>query len=46
MPDLSKAEPDDEVRNNPPNYRCAFCGEGVVCEHGKCNVCQHCRECD
>ena len=28
-----------------PNYRCGFCGEGVACEHGYCNVCQICLEC-
>jgi hypothetical protein len=25
---------------------CAFCGEGVTCEHGKCLVCQPCKRCD
>ena len=28
-----------------PNYRCGFCGEGVACEHGYCNICQCCIEC-
>lgn len=29
-----------------PSKKCAFCGEGYVCEHGKCNVCQKCRACE
>jgi hypothetical protein len=28
-----------------PNYRCGFCGEGVACEDGYCNVYQICLEC-
>jgi hypothetical protein len=28
-----------------PNQRCAFCGEGVVCKHGRCDECQECRLC-
>ena len=29
-----------------PSKKCAFCGEGFVCQHGKCNVCQKCRTCE
>jgi hypothetical protein len=29
-----------------PNRRCCFCGEGLTCEHGLCDVCQRCRECE
>lgn len=29
-----------------PHKRCCFCGEGVTCAHGKCEVCQSCRRCD
>ena len=29
-----------------PNRRCQFCGEGLVCEHGRCDTCQSCFECD
>lgn len=28
-----------------PKAVCAFCGEGVNCEHGKCNACDSCRKC-
>lgn len=28
-----------------PSSKCQFCGEGYVCEHGKCNVCQECKRC-
>lgn len=28
-----------------PNKRCQFCGEGRVCQHGFCEVCQSCKEC-
>jgi hypothetical protein len=28
-----------------PDRRCGFCGEGVVCEHGYCVVCQPCVDC-
>jgi hypothetical protein len=24
---------------------CDFCGEGVVCEHGKCSSCERCVVC-
>jgi hypothetical protein len=29
-----------------PHIKCVFCGEGITCEHGKCNVCQRCRACE
>jgi len=29
-----------------PNRRCQFCGLGVVCEHGRCDVCQRCKPCE
>jgi predicted nucleic acid-binding Zn ribbon protein len=29
-----------------PHRRCAFCGEGLTCEHGLCDECQRCRECE
>jgi hypothetical protein len=28
-----------------PNRRCQFCGEGLVCQHGYCEVCQRCKGC-
>lgn len=32
--------------NNRPGKACAFCGEGVVCQHGKCNACENCPWCN
>jgi hypothetical protein len=29
-----------------PNRRCGFCGEGLACNHGFCNVCQGCIDCE
>jgi hypothetical protein len=28
-----------------PNRRCAYCGEGCVCQHGYCEFCMPCAEC-
>jgi hypothetical protein len=29
-----------------PYRRCYWCGQGVTCAHGRCDVCQDCRKCD
>lgn len=29
-----------------PNRRCGYCGDGLVCEHGYCEVCMNCADCD
>lgn len=28
-----------------PNRRRGFCGEGIACQYGLCNVCQNCEKC-
>ena len=35
----------DDLKQTP-NHRCGFCGEGCCCEHGYCEVCQTCYECE
>ena len=36
---------DKEVTDQRPGTVCAFCGSGVVCEHGKCDACEACKKC-
>ena len=35
----------DDDGKQKPHKPCSFCGEGVVCEHGKCNICELCHKC-
>lgn len=36
--------PENTVEQTP-NRRCGFCGDGCVCHHGYCPVCQICLYC-
>ena len=37
--------PDAPAPRERPYAKCAFCGEGINCEHGICEMCGRCRKC-
>jgi len=34
------------AERQPTSKKCVYCGEGYICEHGKCTVCQGCKKCE